>query len=379
MNHVNLGNLCVWGGVQDRPGVRRRLPFVWVERDGLVRLDLSKDAQQSIVEHYASADYSFITSPPGASGWGTALGDAQFDYIRRFVPGIAGAHVLELGSGSLYLGRRVIHELNAERFIAVDPVLKGQLPEAGIDVVADYFEPQRFAGQRIDMVLSINTLEHVPDPVDYMAGVHTLLAERGGGTFFVMVPECSNGFRNGDWGICLHEHLSFFTVASFRAAAAAAGFVVQDLLVEDDEIIATLTVDRPHSIGGHHPRLQDIERRFQATKSAAEALFDRLLKSGEGPIGIHGCSVAVNELISAFGLENADNIVLFDRDEAKHGKYLPAFHRPILDCADTRYSEMSAIVVGVTTYFDKIKAYGVGRGIRHDRVFPLIPTTEADG
>ncbi|MCG3204401.1 MAG: hypothetical protein KCHDKBKB_01116 [Elusimicrobia bacterium] len=374
MNQIELGNLCVWGGVQDVPGVRRRLPFSLQSLNGLLRLHINSEDKKSIVGHYADEDYSFITSPPGASDWGSHLGDAQFEYIRRFVGELRGKTVLEIGSGSLYMAERIVKELGAKRFIACDPVLKKKSASPSVEVFPDYFSSQAFKGQNIDLVMSMNNLEHVPDPLQYLSDIREIL-NPSRGLFFVMVPDCTQGLRRGDWGICLHEHLSYFTQDSFCSTMANIGFDIKEIISEEDEIIAVCAPSEPKAWVPVSPEesLSKIQKRFEASYLYAKDLFSKLESNGKGPVGIHGCSVAANQLLSELKLENSSHIYLFDRDEAKHGKFLPSFHRAILSTSSPEYKKMGAMVVGVSTYFDNIRNYALRQGFSDNQIFSLIP------
>ena len=78
---INLGSLPVWSGVQNAPGIRRQIPFGFKVEDGLIRLNVEGNLKNTIVENYGNPDYSFITTPPGYSEWGTYLGRQQIGYM----------------------------------------------------------------------------------------------------------------------------------------------------------------------------------------------------------------------------------------------------------------------------------------------------------
>ena len=107
---VNVGNLPIWNGVQNRPGLARS-PFVLGVNNGIISLILSEAELKRITQEYSNDSYSFITSPPGTSEWGTRLGDLYFQKLAEQTGPLAGKSVLEIGSGTLYIAERVATEL----------------------------------------------------------------------------------------------------------------------------------------------------------------------------------------------------------------------------------------------------------------------------
>lgn len=369
-----LGNLPVWAGIQEEPGIRKILPFGFRSEQGVIRLGVGKKIRDSIIRNYDSEDYSFITTPPGYSEWGSYLGDLQFKHLSRMVGDLTNKTVLEIGSGSLYMAKRIVSELNAKRFIACDPVLKGEKGDGRIDIKPIYFSPEAFQKENIHLVISINSLEHMLDPFSYLKDVRRLL-EKTKGDFFLMLPDCTRGFSLGDWGICLHEHLSYFTTASLLSTLARVGFQAKRLISEEDEIIALLSVSEAVSDSPIDTlNLEWVKERFQETKNYAKKLIDLLKAKKQGPVGVHGCSVAVNHLFYSLDLHQDPDIYLFDQDRVKVGKYMPSFHRPILQSKGPFYKKMASIIVGNTTYFNSIQNHAIQMGIPPTNIFPLIPS-----
>lgn len=375
-NVLYLGELPVWQGVQDQPGVREKLPFSLKVEKGLVRLNLRPEHHGAIVQRYSSPTYTFITTPPGASEWGSYLADGFFRELFRMVGDLEGKSVLEIGSGSLYLAERVVKELRVRRFVACDPALRIEASSGPITVVRDYFDYSVFKDHLFDLIMSINNLEHIVDPFRYLADIRRLLT-CSGGQLFVIVPDCTGGLRTGDWGICVHEHSSYFTVSSFVATVTAIGFRIKELRTNEDKIIALLvpnpTSDETLVAHAEEDLLGKLRQRFFQNLSYAKDLFQSL-KKRDARIGVHGCSVALNHVLSLLEMQTDPNIFLFDRDDAKVGKYLPAFHRKIMSTNDPAYNTMDDIVVGVTTFYDSIKSYVLEQaGFTAEHIFPLVP------
>jgi SAM-dependent methyltransferase len=372
---VDIGALPIWQGVQDKPGFKR-LPFKFGIDDGLVRLELSETDLASITEAYSSDAYSFITSPPGSSDWGNRLGDWYCRLLAERVGSLAGKRVLEIGAGTLYIAEKIVAELGAREYVACDPALQEADGTGAIDVVRKYFTAEYFTDQEFELVLSINTLEHIPDPSAHLRDIRSLL-DKTGGLLYLVVPDCLRGLREGDLGICIHEHLTYFTMESLEGLLAASGFSAEWLYSEDDTIFAIARADgavrsRRKDKTQAFALLDQFKGRYEHNLRAADDLIGT--QRGAGSVGIHGCSVGLNNTLALLELDGDAGIHLFDGDERKVGKYLPACLHPIKAAGDSHYATMDLVVVAAMTYFAEIKKSIMGEhGVPVDRIRPIIP------
>lgn len=368
---VEVGNLPLWMGVQDKPGAIP-LPFAFGIEQGLIRLAVDPEIRDRVTKHYGDTDYNFITSPPGTSDWGNQLGDMYFEHLARTVGSLNGKTVLEIGSGTLHIAKRVVSELGARKLIACDPALKSEDSTKSIEVAREYFTKGSFPGATLDAVLSINNLEHIPNPFEYLTTVRALL-ENNSGFLFVIVPDCERSLRSGDVGICLHEHLSYFTESSLRFVLARCGFSIDSLHKQDDALFA---VARPGPISTPNFRSQEsllgeFKARMTASLEHARGMID--LHRNSGRVAIHGCSVGLNNILHLLKIRNIEGFHLFDGDTRKANRYLGAYDLPILSSEDERYKTMRTVLVSAPTYFEPIKRFALGKGIPPDRILPLTP------
>ena len=373
---MHLGDLPVWKGVQDRPGFET-LPFVLRVQQGLIRLDTKAVDVRSVVDRYGSPSYTFITTPPGMSEWGTSRGDWYFREFAAVAGDLAGKTVMELGAGTVHVAQRVVNELHARHFIVCDPAIEADQRSTSIEIVPEYFDYSTFRDRKIDLVMSINNLEHIPDPFQYLADVRALL-DSTGGKLFVVVPECSRGLRTGDWGICLHEHLSYFTETSFIFTARAAGFKPIWLKTAEDTLLALLeseTAEVPDEHDSDSGLLEAAEARFHENVRRMRERLESLKQGNQLRLGMHGCTLGLNNILALLGLHSDPDIHLFDGDSAKVGKFLPAFDKPIRSSQDPSYSSMTDLVIAAATYYDQIRAFAIDRqAFDPERIHTLIPS-----
>lgn len=74
-----------------------------------------------------------------------------------------------------------------------------------------------------DVIVMMNVLGHVSDPLEFLTAAKHVLAP--GGIIEVMTSQ-ADMVKQGQIDTCYHEHLSFFTVSSFLALAKRAGLMV---------------------------------------------------------------------------------------------------------------------------------------------------------
>ncbi len=367
-------DLPVWKGAQESPGYRS-LPFALEIRDGIIRLALSKTTLAAIVAEYGIANYSFISTPPGLSTWGNRLGNWYFKTLATRLPDLQGKTVLEIGAGTLYIAERILRELHAARYIACDPTLRITSDNPAIESVNDYFCYENFQSEAIDMVLLINTLEHISEPEAFLAEIRLLLAPRGG-YFYVVVPDCERGLQTGDWGVCIHEHMTYFTSASLLRMLTLAGFAVDWLVQGEDTLLALAHLATPFESGGEEHEtvlLQTFEQRACANLTYARLVLNETIDQRQ-PWGMHGCSVGLNNVLALLGVQTHPYLHLFDGDEAKVGKYLPSFHHPIRSSRDPEYGKMSGVIISALTYYDSICKFAMHEfGFSANVIRALLP------
>jgi SAM-dependent methyltransferase len=158
---------------------------------------------------------------------------------------VAGARVLDVGCATGYLAAELSARGCAVDGIEFDPVAAEQARAHCRAVVAGDLEAplihaeveRMLAGERPDVIVCADVLEHLRDPWAVLAWLRTLLAP--GGRAVISVPNIGHWtarrallrgrFDYADFGLFDATHLRFFTRASATELAQRAGF---DLLRE---------------------------------------------------------------------------------------------------------------------------------------------------
>jgi SAM-dependent methyltransferase len=369
---LSFDAIPLWEGVQRTPGVRQTLPFVLAAPlDSPIRQMTSERVIDDIVTAYRSDDYRFKTLPPGASAWADTLGTRSVRAVETVVGGGRPTSILEIGGGSTWVASKLRQRYLPESYVIVDPSVRDAAE--GVEVIRDYFPNAELSNCRFDLILGFSVLEHVPDPLDFLTAIRRHLAP--GGRAILIFPDCEQVLRRGDLNVLLHEHLSYFTDASCRWLAAAAGLHVTSLHSQNDTF--TLTVDTTPASGDvarpldESPLLRQSATRFQHLLTSTGTTIRRHLDAGE-PVAFHGATQGLNTFCFLTGMGDHPRIHLYDGDSAKHNLYLPACSAPIRSPADESYAANALIVVSAMSFFDQIEQFAVEKaGVDRSRVLPL--------
>jgi SAM-dependent methyltransferase len=171
----------------------------------------------------ASLDVDAWTPPREHSDfvqWWRGLRSSAFRWVPQRV------RVLDIGCGfgeSLgYHRRRGCHAQGVE----ADANAARVAARHGLDIRIGLFDARDFAPQSFDVVTLDQVIEHVRDPAELLRGIHGVLAD--GGSLILTTPNAAG------WGAWLFGrrwihwhapyHLHFFSAASLRRLATAAGY-----------------------------------------------------------------------------------------------------------------------------------------------------------
>jgi SAM-dependent methyltransferase len=130
-----------------------------------------------------------------------------------------GCAVLDFGSGSGHVALAVRERVGAVTCVEADEGAQRWLRSQGLDLRAGLAECDR----RYDAALLVEVIEHLDDPVGFLAALRGHLAP--GGQVFLSTP-CGET-RLGDRRTNAYdtpEHVQFFTERSLARAALAAGY-----------------------------------------------------------------------------------------------------------------------------------------------------------
>ncbi len=370
---VGLGfaALPLWRGVQPQPGVAEAPPFrlCWDDR-GFLRQSTDPAVRDAVLAAYASDKYQFITPPPGASAWADRLGDRKVEAACDVLGPLDGLSVLEIGAGSRYVADRLLARFDIREYVAVDPAIRDEVAHGRLTLIRDYFPSPRLAGRVFDVVLSFSCLEHVGDPVDFLAQIEATLTAQG--RAFLTFPDVERQFRAGDLNVLLHEHMSYLDAPSADRVAALAGLRPVAKRSDNDLFAYVLEkADGAPAAPGRSTLPGLLETFGESLARSGEAVAQSL---GRGErLAFHGANNGLNIFLHLAGIESWDRVSVFDGDSSKAGSFLPACPNPISAASNPAYRKSDRVFVAATSFFDEIKRQLVADGIAPpERIAPLF-------
>ncbi len=170
----------------------------------------------------------------------------QSDYFRKHVAAMARRivdaapkagclHVAEVGCGQgAFLAE--LAEVGGKRFASLtgfDPAWRGQLPSEApnIRILQRYFgqETAYLMEEPAQIVVSRHTIEHVPDPIEFLRSIRTAMLNSPDARLFLETPDIGWIFRNFQPQDLFYEHCSLFSPRAFEFALASTGFELLQL------------------------------------------------------------------------------------------------------------------------------------------------------
>lgn len=155
----------------------------------------------------------------------TRVNDFFARFLEELLQGRRFRRALEIGCNDLYLLRRL--EPLGDELWGVDPIwstvpppMTGRIKAVGC-FVEDLNVPRDLGGAP-DLVLAVHTLEHVREPAVQLAKLLEAAAPQA--LFVVEVPSFDNIVRNFRFDQVFHQHLQYFSLASFEAMLGRVGF-----------------------------------------------------------------------------------------------------------------------------------------------------------
>lgn len=245
---------------------------------------------------------------------------------------------------------------------------------------------------RFDIVIAINVLPHVPNPVEFMEACRMAVAP--GGKIIIQTSQCDM-FNNGEFDAIYHEHHSYFTVCSFGTLAYASGLEITAASKVPIHSMSFLMELRPMTGDGHCNQYYDLfeeentngwheVERYQEWASEAEskrkafkALMEENRKAGRKLVG-YGASAKANTVFNFFGV-SLDYIV--DDNDLKWNLYTPGRDMRIWSPSMlATEAQPLAIVLTAWNFKDEIvkKIKEIERGKHEDYIVTYIPNVKME-
>jgi 2-polyprenyl-3-methyl-5-hydroxy-6-metoxy-1,4-benzoquinol methylase len=275
-----------------------------------------------------------VGSPLGTPLADSGLGKPGLDDFLGFVlesrgsRGLQGARVLEIGAGEGALLAALV--TSGATGVGVEPGAEAAVRARarGLTVVEEPFSAGSVAGP-FDLIVHHAVLEHISEPVAFLAEQLSLLSD--GGLIVCSVPDCSEPIARGDVSMFMHEHWSYFTPASLMSLAQDAGATLSGARSSSAAGAFYSAWRRADgSVDGPAPQCE-LSAGLRARAERGVEMLHRWLakrRSEGATVGVYCPPRFLNYQALIGGLVAAE-VRFFDDDPGLAGRYLPPVAIPI--------------------------------------------------
>jgi 2-polyprenyl-3-methyl-5-hydroxy-6-metoxy-1,4-benzoquinol methylase len=118
--------------------------------------------------------------------------------------------VLDVGAGSGALAAAFAKRGHEVTVVEPSSKIDGQaLARFGVDVIKDFWPTVRLEGQKFDLILCVQVLEHIGDPCAFMSFLQSSLDEEG--KIYLEVPSGDWVFKHGSLTDIHYPHLNYYS------------------------------------------------------------------------------------------------------------------------------------------------------------------------
>lgn len=322
------------------------------------------------VEEYKKSDAIFSSDYVYFSSYSTSWLKHAKNYTDLMVERFqfnSGSQVIEIASNDGYL-LQYFKEKNIP-VLGIEPTLNTAkaAAEKGIESINEFFGV-RLANELVaknikaDLLLGNNVLAHVPDIVDFVAGLKILLKEDGVITF--EFPHLMQLVDNNQFDTIYHEHfsyLSFYTVTKIFESNGLEMFDVEELPthggslriyakhLQDKSKIVSENVEAllRKEAGKGMTTLEYYDNFQQKALKVKLDLLDFLItrkRAGKKVAG-YGAAAKGNTLLNFCGIKNDMVEYVVDANPYKQSKFLPASHIPVVNEEYLKQSRPDFVII----------------------------------
>jgi C-methyltransferase C-terminal domain/Putative zinc binding domain/Methyltransferase domain len=200
---------------------------------------------------------------------------------------------------------------------------------------------------RADLIVANNVFAHVPDIVDFAAGLRALAADTG--YISIEIPHLLELIKHREYDTIYHEHFSYLSLLTTQRALATAGLAIVDVEqlpthggslrtwstptgnadTPTEAVTRVLAAENAaglHTLEGHGGFSSVVA---EVRNDLVTFLIDASRRGAT--VAAYGAPGKGNTLLNHCGIRSDLVSFTVDRNPFKHGKFLPGTHIPIHD------------------------------------------------
>ena len=257
--------------------------------------------------------------------------------------------VVELASNDGYLLKNFLQQ--GIPVLGIDPASgpAAEARRAGVDVLEEFFSKDmalRLVAERCqaDVVIANNVLAHVAKLTDFVEGISILLKDDG--VAVIEVPYVRDLIEHQEFDTIYHEHHCYFSVTALINLLGSHGLHLNHVRrlathggslrlyagkhrLASDALTKLLREEKRLGLdqAGYY---RDFAARVRDVQEELVKLL-RLIKQEGNSLAAYAAAAKGAVLLNATGIGTDILDFVVDRNQHKHGKYMPGVHLPIYD------------------------------------------------
>jgi hypothetical protein len=287
----------------------------------------------------------------------SSYSDSWVAHAKRFVNASvdrlaldSDSFIVEVASNDGYLLQYAV--ARGIRCLGIEPAanVAGAAIEKGIPTEVTFLGAE--SGAKIaaehgpaDLVVANNVFAHVPDLVDFAAGLRALVSNTG--YVSIEIPHLLKLVAHREYDTIYHEHFSYLSLLTTKRALATAGLTVVDVEELPTHGGSLRTWSTPNDNAGepsatmrkvladeHGAGLDTLDGHAGFSEAVGEVraeLLEFLIAASRRGASVagYGAPGKGNTLLNHCGIRSDLLAFTVDRNPFKHGKFLPGTHIPI--------------------------------------------------
>lgn len=254
---------------------------------------------------------------------------------------LKGKKVVDVGCGDGFL-LEILSELDIDA-VGIDAAEEAieKARNRGLNAHVGYFNRDaKVEGYPFDAFVSTDVLEHVPDLTNFLQGIAANLRE--GAIGLIETHNVDNLIEKHRFYDFVLDHLSYFTVDTFRLSLELSGFEVMQMEVnrEGENLTAWVKKRPTNQLRGLSTHMAELGHAFNAFVQGFAAQGRR--------VAIWGASFQMLTLASLVDMQDIAYVV--DSAPYKQGKYTTVSHLPIVSPDTLKTDPVDAILVIAARY-----------------------------
>lgn len=207
-------------------------------------------------------------------------------------------------------------------------------------------EDYRIQGAPYDGFYSMNFLEHIPKPNEFLAGIMNNLTEDAVG--IIEVPNVNMILEQGLYSEFIQDHLSYFTTATLRNLLELSGF---EILCCDEiwyRYIISAKVRKRKTAN-----IREFTNQLKRRKIEIDSYLSGMEAEGK-TIAAWGAGHQALANLSLLEMQGRVRYII-DSAPFKQNRFTPATHIPVVSPKKLAEGEINAIIIMAAGYSDEIK------------------------